>query len=270
MINENLTLLIMSCDNFSDLWDGQISQLKKFWKDHPKEIILVSDKKSSKKYDNIKIIAPDKEMEWSERLNWALNKIRTDYVFFTLDDYFLINNVKNDIINQYIELMEKDGYDYITLKKRRKKYTENSIKNYYKLRNISPNGSYAINLYASLWRKDFLNYCSLKNKNAWQLEVSLKNSGVKYKAKCAICMDDDVYPILDVVRKGKLLRNAAKYFKKNGIYFGDREVNDFMYEFKLNIRTIGVRYAPSCIVNFARNFMIKRGHHYFSQEADDE
>lgn len=270
MINENLTLLIMSCNSFSDLWDGQISQLEKFWKEHPKKVILVSDKKTTKKYDDIEILVPEIEMEWSERLNWALKKVKTDYVFFTLDDYFLINDVKNDVINEYINLMEKKNYDYIRLRKRRKKDTGDPILNYYKLRDLSPNSNYAINLYAGLWRKEFFNYCSLKQKNAWQLEVSLKNSGVKYGAKCAICMDNNVYPILDVVRKGKLLRNAAKYFKKNGIYHGNREVNDFMYEFKLNIKEIGVRYAPTCIVNFARNFMIKRGHHYFSQEADEE
>lgn len=270
MLNENLTLLIMSCDNFSDLWDGQINQLKKFWREHPKEVILVSDKKTSKKYEGIKIIYPDIEMEWSERLNWALQKIKTDYIFFTLDDYFLIDNVYNEVINKYVELMEKENYDYIRLKKIRKKKSGELIKNYYKLRKLNLDINYAISLYAGIWRKDFFEYCSLKHKNAWQLEVSLKNLGVKYGAKCAVCMDDNVYPILDVVRKGKLLRNAAKYFKKNGIYYGNREVNDFIYEFKLNIRTLGIRYAPSFIVNFARNFMIKRGHHYFSQEADDD
>ena len=270
MVNNNLTLLIMSCDNFSDLWDGQIKQIEKFWKEHPKKIILVSDKKTLKQYSNVKIIALNIEMEWSERLNWALKEIKTEYVFFTLDDYYLIDNVKNDILNTYVDLMEKESYDYIRLRKRRKKDTEESIDNYYKLRNLNPDSNYAINFYAGLWKKDFLDYCSLKHKNAWQLEVSLKNSGKKYGAKCAICMDNNVYPILDVVRKGKLLRNAAKYFKKHGIYYGNREVNDFIYEFKLNIREFGVKYAPKTIVNFARNFMIKRGHHYFSQEADND
>ena len=268
MCNKDLTLIIMSCDAFSDLWEGQIKQLRSNWENRPEQIFIVTDKITNKNYKDINIIYPSEDMEWSERLNWALSKVKTEYVFFTLDDYFLIDNVKNDVIESYVEYMKNNKLDYIRLRKRRKKFTVSEIKGMYKLRNLNFESSYAINLYAGIWKKEFMSYCCRYKNNAWQFEVSLNKSGELYGAKCAICMDNDVYPILDVVRKGKLLRNAAKYFRKHpGLYLGDRETNDFIYELKLNIKELGVSYAPEWLVEKVRNFMIKKGHHYFSQDS---
>ena len=76
------------------------------------------------------------------------------------------------------------------------------------------------------------------------------------------------FVILDVVRKGKLLHRAAKYFKMHDVYHGDRPVISWWYEIKLGIRTWGVRLMPRRITNIARSLMIKLGHHYYSQDAD--
>jgi len=68
------------------------------------------------------------------------------------------------------------------------------------------------------------------------------------------------------VRKGKILNKANRYLKKHDIYRGNREVHTYWYEFKLGVRTWGGRLAPKYIVDLARNFMIKRGRHYYSQD----
>lgn len=268
MINDNLSVIIMTCDAFSDLWEGQISQLKLHWKEHPLDMFLVTDKPTDRTFSDVTVLSMGNELEWSERLHGALKLVKTDFLFFTLDDYFLIEDVPNDLLNAYMKFMIERNYDYIRLFRRRKKFTGNKIEGLSGLRELDPDSVYAINLYAGLWRKDFMYKASEAKKNAWQFEVSLKRAGVAYNAKCAVCMRKDIYPILDVVRKGKLLRKADKYFKRHkGIYNGHRAVNTFAYEFKLNIRAFGVKYAPEFLVDTVRNFMIKRGHHYYSQDA---
>jgi len=100
------------------------------------------------------------------------------------------------------------------------------------------------------------------------------------------CWGQGVYPcelLVTFVSTQKLLRGWHKAIIKIVLYYckyehidqldktaiieGQREVNTWPYEIKLFIRTIGVRYAPKFIVNVVRNYMIKRGHHYFSQDA---
>lgn len=260
----------MSCDKFSDLWDGQVKQLEAYWPGHPPCAYIVTDKPSDRKFEKVQILAAGENLEWSERLAFALQHVETEYVFFTLDDYFLIDAVPEERIDRFIQLMDEKTYDYIRLFPRRKNQTEQAIPGYPGLRGLNPDSNYAINLYAGIWRKSFMQKAVQgAPKNAWQFEVSLRRSGVKNHAKCAVCMDKKAFPFLDVVRKGKLLRKANRYFKKHDVYQGSRAVNSFWYEFKLGVRTMGVRYAPQALVKAARAFMIKRGHHYFSQDAED-
>lgn len=265
-LDDKLTIIISSCDAFSDLWDGQIRQLKKYWPDHPSIVFIITDKPTQKQYENIEIIVAPQGYEWSERLNYALGLVKTKYVFFTLDDYFLINKVKVDKITDYLSLMDKRDVDYIRIFKRRKKFTEGRVENYTELRWLPENSDYAINFYPGIWKTNFLKFASRERRTAWQQEVSLKKAGLEYGAKCMVCMDDTVYEFLDVVRKGKLLRKANSYFKTHDIYHGNRGVNSWFYETKLKVLDIGGLYAPRWMFKLAKRIMNSLGHHYFSDE----
>lgn len=265
-IDDKLTLIISSCEAFSDLWNGQIGQLEKYWSDYPSSVFIITDKPTQKHYENVQIVVAPDGYEWSERLNYALGLVETKYVFFTLDDYFLINKVKSDKIADYLELMEKSNIDYVRVFKRRKKFTEGKVENYPELRWLPNNSDYAINFYPGIWNTDFLKYASRGKKTAWQQEVSLKKAGLEYGARCLVCMDDAVYEFLDVVRKGKLLRKANKYFNSHDIYHGSRGVNSWFYETKLKVLDIGGLYAPRWMFKMAKRMMNFFGHHYFSDE----
>lgn len=267
MLNTDVTLLVFSCDAYSDLWDGQVQQLEKHWPEHPPKAWIVTDQPTERQYEHIQVLVTPAELEWSERLAWVLQKVETPYVFFTLDDYFLIEDVPHDRINNYVRLMEQEGYDYIRLFKSRKKKTLDAHQVYHELRGIDLQHNYAINLYAGLWRTEFMRAAAQGKLNAWRFEVSLRKAGLAYGAKCLVCMDDMIYPFLDVVRKGKLLRKAAKYFHKHDIYHGDRAVNSWWYEFKLNGRAFVARHAPLWLFKLLKSIMHKFGHRFYSDEA---
>lgn len=267
MQNNEISLLIFSCDAYKDLWDGQVQQLEKYWPEHSEKAWIVTDKPADQQYTHVGVLSAPEGLEWSERLAWMLEKVDTPYVFFTLDDYFLIDDVPNERIGAYVELMTREGYDYIRLFKRRKKKTLYVHPAYPELRGIDPASNYAINLYAGLWRTDFMRAAAQGEKNAWQFEVSLRKAGIDYGAKCLVCMDNSIYPFLDVVRKGKLLRKAANYFKTHDVYHGNRAVNSWWYEFKLNGRSFVAQHAPKWLFRLLKQVMHKLGFCYFSDEA---
>ena len=78
------------------------------------------------------------------------------------------------------------------------------------------------------------------------------------------------FPILDVVRKGKLLHKSARYFKKHpGIYNGNRKVNTRWFEFRLFVKTWASRLLPKSLAKRLRKFFSRHGYHYFSEEMDN-
>lgn len=244
MLKDKVTCLIFSCDKFSDLWDGNIKLFNENWPDRDFETFIVTDKPTDRVISGIGIIAAGEGKEWSERLKYALQYVKTEYVFVTLDDYFLIKKVDNKRMESLVELMCKDNYDYIRLYKRPEHATREAITGYPGIYRIDESHNYSVNLYSGFWSKKFLEFTVQEPRNPWVFEISLHLLAVKYGAHC-LCSYSEDYVILDVVRKGKILHKARRYFDKNpGIYTGNRETQDLSYEIFLWIKTMGGRMVP--------------------------
>lgn len=265
---KNITMLILSCDKFSDLWDGHIKQLETYWPDRDMRTAIVTDKVSKRFFPHVEIMAAGEDGAWSDRLAYAVKNVATEYVFVTLDDYFLIKPVENKQIQELLAMMEKEHVDYVRLFPRPKAATREKIKNYKKIHRIDLSVDYSVNLYSAIWRKEFLASTVKKPKTAWQFEVLLHKRAEEYGASCVVSLRNE-FEILDVVRKGKLLHNAAAYFKRHpGLYSGDREINTWKYEIQLEIQTIVSRYLPGKMKRYVKTFMRKRGKKFYSDEAE--
>lgn len=109
---KNCTLLVLSCDKYSDAWLPFFTLLKRYWNAplETLEIILMTEKKS---YDfeglNIKSFPTDKKEAWSERLLRYLDHVKTEFVMLACEDSFL--REKNDVsrIEKFIRYMEENS-----------------------------------------------------------------------------------------------------------------------------------------------------------------
>lgn len=264
----NITMLILSCDKFSDLWDGHVKQLETYWPDREMRTIIVTDKPTDRVFPQIEIMPAGDKGAWSDRLAYAVQNVATDYVFVTLDDYFLVKRVENKQIEKILAMMDKEHIDYVRLFARPKAATREMLANYEEIHKIDTSVNYSVNLYSGVWRKKFLASTVIRPKTAWQFEVLLHKRAEEYGANCVVSLRNE-FEILDVVRKGKLLHNAVAYFKKHpGIYTGNREVNTWEYEIKLGIQTLASRYLPEIMKKHVKAFMTKRGKKFFSDEAE--
>lgn len=267
-MSKNMTMLILSCDKFSDLWDGHIKLLEQNWPDRDMETFIVTDTPTDKCYPGIQIINAGADVEWSDRLAYALKQVKTDYVFITLDDYFLIKKVDDQSIVDLMSMMEKENIDYVRLFPRPKKATQEELEGYKGVHRIRTTGDYSVNLYSGIWKKQFAESTVRIPLNAWKFEVSLHKRAEEYGANCAVSLRNE-FQILDVVRKGKLLHKSAAYFKKHpGIYEGTREINSWGYEIKLTIQQQVARHLPKWAHTRVKAVMRKLGHHYYSDEAE--
>lgn len=263
MLDDKLTLVIFSCEKFSDLWDGQVRQLEKFWPQRTIETYIVTDEKTEKKYESVKIICAGKGSEFSERVRKAVEHSKTEYVFVTLDDYFLIKNVENKRIEELIEIMDNEKIDYMRLYLRYKKSNKGQLKDYAGIHMVDPSYRYSVNLYPGIWRKSFLEKTIKEERNPWQFEVALPQLAVENHAVCAMSKRNE-YVFLDVVRKGKILNKANRYFKKYDVYHGERQVHSRIYEIRLGVKTLTSRYLPTWLVKRIKKIMQKLGYEFYS------
>ena len=266
MLKDKITCLIFSCEKFSDLWDGNLKMFSENWPERDFETYIVTDKPTDRTFPDVKIISAGADLEWSDRLKYALEFVKTDYVFVTLDDYFLIKKVDNARMERFVDLMEKDGYDYIRFYPRPKRATREELPDWKGVYHIDTTCNYAVNLYSCLWRKDFMAYTVQESRNAWMFEISLSELAVKYGAKC-LCSYNEEYVILDVVLKGKILHAANRYFKKHpGLYEGNRELQSWQYEAKLWVKTMIGRHSPTFLLPLFRKIYYVFGGKSFVSE----
>ena len=264
MYNNRLTILIHSCHKFSDLWAAHIKLLNKNWPNRNFRTIILTDAPEDIEFENVEIISAGVGLEITDRIRHILPLIETEYVLVTLDDYFPIYPLHTQKIERLIDIMDYKGYDYIRL------FPEPKCK-------LSPtddqdiftytlDGEYRVNLYSGIWRKSLIEKTlSPKSLTAWEYEVSLTPMAAKYHAKCAMSKGAE-FPIMDVVRKGKLLRPAARYLNKNNLYFGPRPIMSLREVIKLWIKTNGqrlLRHAPKPVFNSTRYFLMLMGMHSY-------
>ena len=267
-MSKNMTMLILSCDKFSDLWDGHIKLLEENWPDRDMETFLITDAPTDKCYPGIQVVNAGADVEWSDRLAYALKQVKTDYVFITLDDYFLIKKVDDQRIVELLEMMEKENVDYVRLFLRPKRATREELEGYSGIYKIDTSCDYSVNLYSGLWKKNFMESCVRIPLNAWKFEVSLHKRAEEYNANCVVSLRNE-FQILDVVRKGKLLHKSATYFKKHpDLYKGERGTNTWEYEIKLSIQQFVSRHLPWGLHQWLKRFLTKHGMKFYSDEAE--
>src|SRR5699024_12650963 len=73
----------------------------------PYTTLFRSDKPTDRTFENVTVVAAGEGTEITERLRAVMPLIKTEYVLFTLDDYFLTERISTQAINEDIQIMEK-------------------------------------------------------------------------------------------------------------------------------------------------------------------
>lgn len=254
-------MLISSCDAYSDLWDGHIELLNRNWPRRDFRVLLVTDKSTDKSYKGVEVVSAGEGVEMPQRIAFALGYVDTPYVLLTLDDYYPVNRIRDERIGSLLEQMGELGIDYLRLFNRPRPRRE--IPGHEGLYWVDLDGNYKVNLYAGIWRKEFLKATVDEKLNAWQYEVSLTGKAREYGAVCAASLGGE-FETLDVVRKGKILHKAARYFKADPVYRGDRGLCPLSHEAQIAVRTCMTEHLPKGVIDAMKRVMTKFGFKFYS------
>lgn len=259
-IEEKLTILISSCEAYSDLWDNHVKLLNENWKNRKIDAVIVTDKEHLCSYPNVRVFPAGEFVEMPQRIKKFADNCNSEYLLITLDDYYVDKRIDNKKLEHAIELMEKYKLDYLRFWPF--PHEKNKVKGEKKVYWIELEGNYKVNLYPAIWRKSFLEATVKKPLNAWQYEVSLTQIAKELNAKCAYSMNGEFH-IVDVIRKGKLLHPAKKFLDSKGLYL-NRDLISRKEEIILTIRYYGKEIVPKPILRFVKKQLVKRGIKFYS------
>ncbi|CYU69480.1 hypothetical protein HO640_02260 [Streptococcus suis] len=219
-MSEDVAIILPIFDGYEDMWEDCIRLIKKNWKDHP--AIYVFSNVLQKDWEGVTCIPVGEDAEWSKKIQKAIDVVDEKYFILMLEDFFIGDVVKANLVDELIAFMEKNGIDFCKLcdnnnivKKRKDKFDSA-----YPYQVIFEDEEYGISLQTSIWRKTFLEkLVGRENYNAWQFElnqVKIARNANHIKMQNAIFDPRNILNIKHGALQGQLLPPTVKYFEKIG------------------------------------------------------
>ena len=113
MTKKKMSIVVFSCDAYSDLWDGFFKFMDIHWPLRSFDCFLVNNNKEYKR-DGVKVINAG-DGDWSTRTRLALEQITTPFVMPFLEDYFISEIIDNTKIEDVLRYVEDERIEYYQL-----------------------------------------------------------------------------------------------------------------------------------------------------------
>lgn len=222
-LNNNICVLIMSCDSYEDLWVPFFHFFDKYWPDCPYPIFLATNTKLFI-HNNVQVIHSNHFGTWSEETAIILNKLSFKNILYLQDDYFLLKKVDNLVIESLLTIFSNNNVNYLRLFP--SPGPNKNFKTYENIGIINENALYRTSLQCAIWNKNTFLQLLISSENQWLFElnsVSRSNKllflSVKQQNKGRF--KDHVYPItyyyLTAVLRGKWRWGTVKICKQEKV-----------------------------------------------------
>ena len=239
---QKYSILVNSCDAYSDAWPMFFFLLKKNWSGHGEKMprIYLNSESLQYKDNDIEIINlnhPDTRT-WGERLLKCLAKIDDEFILMMLEDFYYEDIIKTEIIDKCLDYMLADknilNFQFIPNADAKELLKANENKNKYpgfiKRKKF---GYFKLSTIPSLWRKSELMRYTNKNDTPWDWEYfgSLRTWLNKNKTYCWKSFEDSIFKYDNehggAIHRGKWVGYKIEELTKKYNYkfdYGKREI----------------------------------------------
>lgn len=169
-MKDQITMLVNSCDKNSFLWEPFAGMFHIHWdKEIDIEKYILSETESAD-IDGFEFILGGKN-SWSTNVLYALDQIKTKYVFWWIEDFFMRNMMLKQSFEGFLYFLEKYNADKLVVH-----YPHAELKlipqeleyNLYRMAQDSP---YTTTLQPSIWNVEHFKSCLIDGENPWQFEL---------------------------------------------------------------------------------------------------
>ncbi len=166
-LRNNCTLLVSSCDKYSDLWPPYFSLLDLYWRDCPFKKVLITENIIHKNL-NVRSLNLGSGYDWSTLLIKALNQIESKYILFSLEDFFLRKKVNTELIIEALKFADENNLSMLRLIPR--PGPDESILDSKKYGLIKKAAPYKVSTQAAIWKRDVLIGLLRSGESIWEFE----------------------------------------------------------------------------------------------------
>jgi len=211
---DKVTLLVSSFDGYSMCWPAFCHGLTKYWPDCPFPTLFTTNFKQAPCGETL-LLGEDKG--WATNLVFVLNQIKTPYIIYMQEDYWMDTPVNQKNIDDYVRLMDMDKADYIRL------YPSAVPENIYpddpRLRVIPEDAEYRTSLQAALWRKSVLIDLLDLTESPWRFEQKGGARSAKYKDRflCVADANNGIGYVCTAILAGAWSKKAYTYAEREQI-----------------------------------------------------
>ena len=226
----NTSVLIYSCDAYSDIWEIFFKLFYRYWKCSYLVYLTTETKKCSEA-----LTINSDGATWTDRIRGAIDQIPTEFVIGMCEDMFLRRRVRQNIIDDCLGYMSQN--ENIACFNFEKDYNETLPCEYENFGLKPPWGDYKKSCQPSLWRKSILREYLSVSQDPWEWEMS----GTPDIHKHYIWAGDDKDLVFEYgfhnyewfgIRKGKWVKDdVVPLFQREGINV-DYSIRGFFEEEK--------------------------------------
>lgn len=170
---DKVSVLILSCDDYEDVWNPFFTLFYKYWKCPYKVYITTESKKCN--IAGVYTINYNYTLnQWTERIRATLKEIPTKYVLMMCEDFFFRKNIRQDVIDKCIYWLDTNNNAAVF--NFEKECFNDLLDCDYNEFGLKPNNaSYRYSCQPSLWNKEILIKLldgENSNKTPWQWELT--------------------------------------------------------------------------------------------------
>lgn len=268
--DNKLSIVVVSCDKYSDLWDDVFNLLDIHWPDRPYKTYLATD---SKQYERkgVEVIHFGNIRQWMVCTRKAIERIDSEYVLFLMEDYFVIKDIDTRIIEEDLRFLDEQQADFINLHQKPYFLNEEDSKYISKdIRTIPNNTRYGLDTAGAIWRREFfLEQLNREDGDAWRFEAILVGDSMSEKGIPGKLFFDTRKPLNlcpgEVVRLGKFTLDTVKIIESTGYKIQSTRARMTKWEFymdKLKGRLASVKHGRRFLKRIGR----KLGFVFFTED----
>jgi hypothetical protein len=208
--NPLCSILVPSCDAYSDLWRPFFTLFWRNWTDCPFTVYLGSNHKAFL-HPKVEMIHADHGTNWTNRVREQLRSVPTPYVLLILEDFFFRRPVPTgDILRQLSTLVDLKGH---ALRLVRRPGPTRAVPRYPDVGLMTPGEPYRVSTQAAFWSKETLLALMREGESIWQFEIEGTKRSCAYTSGFYGVRKDLLPYGHHVVEKGKWFRKEAAWCK---------------------------------------------------------
>ncbi|MBI3631995.1 MAG: hypothetical protein HY225_00920 [Candidatus Vogelbacteria bacterium] len=214
-INEKCSIIVSSCDAYSDVWPVFFTLFFRYWPDCPFPVYLVAE---NKVYPDkrVKTIIVGKDKSWATNTKKAVRHIVTPYILNLFEDFLFTQKINTEEIANLLELTKKENAACLKLDPR--PWPDKKFKNYKEIGEVSKNVNYSVSLLSGFWDKKIFESLLKDGETAWQMEIDGSKRAINIMEPFLSTYERPLHCFYSTaIKKGKWFYDAVLFCEREGI-----------------------------------------------------